>query len=162
MKYPHITTLEYVSNDQLPRDTRIFAPVDGLSAGDVPLDHANKDRFNGAETTAAARATSKVLTDEPLRPSINRGRGHSHIINPDVTGSQPRPQRTVAYRNQRQRTVVQRIASMCDDYRRKDRNISKATVRATSCEGFHQAKTTIAGKSLPGRLVAHHPTRAHA
>ena len=95
VKYPHVALLEYVSNDQLPRDTRIFAPFDGVSAGDVPLDHANKDRFSGAASSAAAKAICNALTDDPLRPSTNRD--HSHVINPDVTGSRPRLQRTVAY-----------------------------------------------------------------
>ena len=48
-----MTLVEYVSNDQLPRGTRIFAPFDGVSAGDVPLDHANKDCDDEYRATSA-------------------------------------------------------------------------------------------------------------
>ena len=75
-----------------------------------------------------------ALADEPLLLFTNRDGDQLHIIRPDLVGSRPQLQRIVAHRGQYQRTVVQQIANMWDDYGNRGKTISDAIANAFSVE----------------------------
>lgn len=49
-----------------------------------------------------------------------------HIIHPDLIGMRPRLRRMVVHKGEKHRTVVQQIANMGDDYRRKGASLVDA------------------------------------
>ena len=127
-------SLQPAGNTQLPDEAYIVARRDGVSAVYVPLDSASSNRVTGVAASAAAKAIGNVLADDPLLLFTNRDCDQLHIISPDLTGSRPRLQRIVAHRNQRQRTVVERIAGMWDSYGNQGKNIAEAIADAFSVE----------------------------
>ena len=145
------------SNDQLPYDSYVVARRDGVSAVYVPLDDTTTNRITGATAAAAAKVIGNALADEPLLLFTNRDGDQLHIIRPDLVGSRPRLQRIVAHRDQHQRTVVQQIANMWDDYGNRGKTISDAIAHAFSVEPvtkeffetyrkiFEYAKASISG-----------------
>ena len=145
------------SNDQLPDDAYIVARRDGVSAVYVPLDDTTTNRITGTAASAAAKVIGNALADEPLLLFTNRDGDQLHIIRPDLVGSRPRLQRIVAHRGQHQRTVVQQIANMWDDYGNRGKTISNAIANAFSVEPvtkeffetyreiFEDAKASISG-----------------
>ena len=145
------------SNDQLPDDAYIVARRDGVSAVYVPLDDTTTNRITGTAASAAAKVIGNGLADEPLLLFTNRDGDQLHIIRPDLVGSRPQLQRIVAHRGQHQRTVVQQIANMWDDYGNRGKTISDAIANAFSVEPvtkeffetyreiFEDAKASISG-----------------
>ena len=145
------------SNDQLPDDAYIVARRHGVSAVYVPLDDTTTNRITGTAASAAAKVIGNALADEPLLLFTNRDGDQLHIIRPDLVGSRPRLQRIVAHRGQHQRTVVQQIANMWDDYGNRGKTISDAIANAFSVEPvtkeffetyreiFEDAKASISG-----------------
>ena len=127
-------SLESAGNNQLPTEARIVARRDGVSAVYVPLDEADSNRVTGVVASAAAKAMGNALADEPLLLFTNRDSDQLHIVMPDLTGSRPRLQRIVAHRDQHQRTVVERIANMWDDYGNRGKTIREAITEAFSVE----------------------------
>ena len=111
-----------------------MARRDGVSAVYVPLDEADSNRVTGVVASAAAKAMGNALADEPLLIFTNRDSDQLHIVMPDLTGSRPRLQRIVAHRDQHQRTVVERIAKMWDDYGNRGKTIREAITEAFSVE----------------------------
>ena len=75
-----------------------------------------------------------VLADDLLLLFTNRDRDQLHIISPDLSGSRPKLQRLVAYRDQLQRTVPQQIAKMWDNYGNKGKTLREAIAEAFSVE----------------------------
>ena len=127
-------SLGATGNDQLPSEAYIVARRDGVSAVYVPLDGADSNRVTGVVASAAAKAMGNTLADEPLLLFTNRDGDQLHIVMPDLTGSRPRLQRIVAHRDQHQRTVVERIAKMWDDYGNRGKTIREAITEAFSVE----------------------------
>ena len=64
----------------------------------------------------------------------NRGMDQLHIISPDLSGSRPKLQRLVAYRDQLQRTVPQQIANMWDSYGNKGKTLREAIAEVFNVE----------------------------
>ena len=127
-------SLGATGNDQLPDEAYIVARRDGVSAVYVPLDGADSNRVTGVVASAAAKAMGNALADEPLLLFTNKDGDQLHIISSDLAGSRPRLQRIVAHRNQRQRTVVERIANMWDNYGNQGKTIREAIADAFSVE----------------------------
>ena len=127
-------SLRAASNGQLPDDAYIVARRDGVSAVYVPLDDTTTNRITGTAASAAAKVIGNALADEPLLLFTNRDGDQLHIIRPDLVGSRPQLQRIVAHRGQYQRTVVQQIANMWDDYGNRGKTISDAIANAFSVE----------------------------
>ena len=150
-------SLESASNNQLAKESYIVARRDGVSAVYVPLDDASSNRVIGAAASAAATAIGNVLTDDLLLLFTNRDRDQLHIISPDLTGNRPRLQRLVFHRDQRERTVVERIVGMWEDYGNQGKTIREAIADAFSVEPvtkqffaayrkiFYDAKAAISG-----------------
>ena len=150
-------SLGATGNDQLPGEAYIVARRDGVSAVYVPLDEASSNRVTGAVASAAAKAIGNALADEPLLLFTNREGDQLHIIRPDLVGSRPMLQRIVAHRDQHQRTVVERIANMWEDYGNRGKTIGEAIANAFSVEPvtkeffetyreiFEEAKASISG-----------------
>ena len=127
-------SLESASNDQLPDEAYIVARRDGVSAVYVPLDEAGSNRVTGAVASAAAKVIGNVLADDSLLLFTNRDGDQLHIIKPDLAGSRPRLQRIVAHRDRRERTVVQQIANMWDNYGNRGKTTGEAIDIAFSVE----------------------------
>ena len=127
-------SLGSASNDQLPDEAYIVARRDGVSAVYVPLDEAGSNRVTGAVASAAAKVIGNVLADDSLLLFTNRDGDQLHIIKPDLAGSRPRLQRIVAHRDRRERTVVQQIANMWDNYGNRGKTIGEAIDIAFSVE----------------------------
>ena len=127
-------SLGATGNDQLPGEAYIVARRNGVSAVYVPLDGADSNRVTGVVASAAAKAIGNTLADEPLLLFTNRDGDQLHIIRPDLAGSRPRLQRIVARRDQHQRTVVERIANMWEDYGNRGKTIGEAIANAFSVE----------------------------
>ena len=127
-------SLTSAGNDQLPYEAHIVARRDGVSLVYIPLDNAGSDRVTGAVASAAAKTVGNVLDDDLLLLFTNRARDQLHIVNPDLTGSRPRLQRIVAYKDQLQYTVVQQIANMWDNYGNRGKTIREAIQIAFSVE----------------------------
>ena len=127
-------SLESAGNNQLPEEAYIVARRDGVSVVYVPLDDAASNRVTGTVASAAAKTIGNVLADEPLLLFTNRDGDQFHIVRPDLVGSRPRLQRIVAHRDQHQRTVVERIANMWDDYGNRGKPIGEAIANAFSVE----------------------------
>ena len=127
-------TLQPVSNQQLPEEAYIVARRGGVSVVYVPLDDANTNRVTGAAASAAAKAIGNVLADDPLLLFTNRDGDQLHIIRPDLSGSRTKLQRIVSHRDRRERTVVQQIANMWDNYGNQGKTIGEAIDIAFSVE----------------------------
>ena len=127
-------SLGATGNDQLPDEAYIVARRDGVSAVYVPLDGADSNRVTGVVASAAAKTMGNTLADEPLLLFTNRDGDQLHIIRPDLAGNRPRLQRIVAHRDQHQRTVVERIANMWEDYGNRGKAIGEAIANAFSVE----------------------------
>ena len=150
-------SLGATGNDQLPDEAYIVARRDGVSAVYVPLDGADSNRVTGVVASAAAKAMGNALADETLLLFTNRDGDQLHIIRPDLTDSRPRLQRIAAHRDQHQRTVVERIANMWEDYGSRGKTIGEAIANAFSVEPvtkeffetyrdiFEEAKASISG-----------------
>ena len=150
-------SLEPPGNNQLPREAHIVARRDGISVAYIPLDNANSNRVTGAVASAAAKALGNILNDDLLLLFTNQANDQLHIIHPDLTGRQPRLQRIVAHKGQLQRTVVQQIANMWDNYGNRGKTIGEAIAIAFSVEPvtkeffetyrqlFENAKSEITG-----------------
>ena len=127
-------SINSAGNDQLPDEAHIVARRDGVSLVYIPLDNANSNRVTGAVASAAAKTVGNVLDDDLLLLFTNRDGDQLHIVNPDLTGSRPRLQRIVAYKDQLQYTVVQQIANMWDNYGNRGKTIREAIEIAFSVE----------------------------
>ena len=129
-----LVSLESSGNAQLPKDAHVAARRDGVTVAYIPLDDAPTNRVNGIVVSAAAKTLSNILSDDLLLLFTNRDRDQIHIISPDLSGSRPKLQRLVAYRDQLQRTVPQQIAKMWDNYGNKGMTLREAIADAFSVE----------------------------
>ena len=129
-----LVSLESAGNTQLPKDAYLAARRDGVTVAYIPLDNADTNRVNGIVASAAAKALGNTLADDLLLVFTNRDRDQLHIISPDLSGSRPKLQRLVAYRDQLQRTVPQQIAKMWDNYGNKGKTLREAISEAFSVE----------------------------
>ena len=129
-----LVSLESSGNAQLPKDAYLAAHRDGVSVAYIPLDNADTNRVNGIVASAAAKALGNVLADDLLLVFTNRDRDQLHIISPDLSGTRPKLQRLVAYRDQLQRTVPEQIAKMWDNYGNKGRTLREAIAEAFNVE----------------------------
>ena len=129
-----LVSLESAGNAQLPKDAHVAARRDGVTVAYIPLDDAVTNRVNGIVAAAAAKALGNILADDLLLVFTNRDRDQLHIISPDLSGSRPKLQRLVAYRDQLQRTVPQQIAKMWDNYGNKGKTLREAISEAFSVE----------------------------
>ena len=129
-----LVSLESAGNAQLPKDAHVAARRDGVTVAYIPLDDAPTNQVNGIVASAAAKALGNVLVDDLLLVFTNRDRDQLHIISPDLSGSRPKLQRLVAYRDQLQRTVPQQIAKMWDNYGNKGMTLREAIADAFSVE----------------------------
>ena len=152
-----LVSLESAGNAQLPKDAHVAARRDGVTVAYIPLDDAVTNRVNGIVAAAAAKALGNILADDLLLVFTNRDRDQLHIISPDLSGSRPKLQRLVAYRDQLQRTVPEQIAKMWDNYGNKGKTLREAIDEAFSVEPvtkdffatyrwlFEEAKDQITG-----------------
>ena len=129
-----LVSLESAGNTQLPKDAYLAARRDGVTVAYIPLDDAPTNRVNGIVASAAAKALGNILADDLLLVFTNRDRDQLHIISPDLSGSRPKLQRLVAYRDQLQRTVPEQIAKMWENYGNKGRTLREAIAEAFSVE----------------------------
>ena len=129
-----LVSLESAGNAQLPKDAYLAARREGVSVAYIPLDNADTNRVNGIVVSAAAKALGNILADDLLLVFTNRDRDQLHIISPDLSGSRPKLQRLVAYRDQLQRTVPEQIAKMWDNYGNKGKTLREAIAEAFSVE----------------------------
>ena len=129
-----LVSLESSGNAQLPNDAHLAARRDGVTVAYIPLDDAPTNRVNGIVASAAAKALGNILADDLLLVFTNRDRDQLHVISPDLSGSRPKLQRLVAYKDQLQRTVPQQIAKMWDNYGNKGMTLREAIDDAFSVE----------------------------
>ena len=129
-----LVSLESAGNAQLPKDAHVAARRDGVTVAYIPLDDAVTNRVNGIVAAAAAKALGNILADDLLLVFTNRDRDQLHIISPDLSGSRPKLQRLVAYKDQLLRTVPQQIANMWDNYGNKGKTLQEAIKEAFSVE----------------------------
>ena len=129
-----LVSLESSGNAQLPKDAHVAARRDGVTVAYIPLDDAPTNRVNGIVVSAAAKTLGNILSDDLLLLFTNRDMDQLHIISPDLSGSRPRLQRLVAYRDQMQRTVPQQIANMWDSYGNQDKTLREAIAEAFNVE----------------------------
>ena len=127
-------SLQNAGNHQLPAEAHIVARRDGVSVVYVSLDNADTNRVTGAIASAAAKELGNVIADNLLLLFANRDKDQLHFINPDLSGSRPKLQRIVAYRDQPQRTTVQQIANMWYSYDRLGKTVREAIAIAFSVE----------------------------
>ena len=129
-----LVSLEPSGNAQLPKDAHVAARRDGVTVAYIPLDDAPTNRVNGIVVSAAAKTLGNILSDDLLLLFTNRDMDQLHIINPDLSGSRPKLQRLVAYRDQLQRTVPQQIANMRDNYGNKGKTLREAIAEVFNVE----------------------------
>ena len=129
-----LVSLESSGNAQLPKDAHVTARRDGVTVAYIPLDDAPTNRVNGIVVSAAAKTLGNILSDDLLLLFTNRDMDQLHIISPDLSGSRPKLQRLVAYRDQMQRTVPQQIANMWDSYGNKGKTLREAIAEAFNVE----------------------------
>ena len=129
-----LVSLEPSRNAQLPKDAHVAARRDGVTVAYIPLDDAPTNRVNGIVVSAAAKTLSNILSDDLLLLFTNRDMDQLHIISPDLSGSRPKLQRLVAYRDQLQRTVPQQIANMWDNYGNKGKTLREAIAEVFNVE----------------------------
>ena len=129
-----LVSLESSGNAELPKDAHVAARRDGITVAYIPLDDAPTNRVNGIVASAAAKTLGNILSDDLLLLFTNRDMDQLHIISPDLSGSRPKLQRLVAYRDQLQRTVPQQIANMWDSYGNKGKTLREAIAEAFNVE----------------------------
>ena len=129
-----LVSLESAGNAQLSKDAHVAARRDGVTVAYISLDDAHTNRVNGMVVSAAAKALGNILADDLLLVFTNRDRDQLHIIRPDLSGSRPKLQRLVAYRDQLQRTVPQQIANMWDNYGNKGKTLQESIKEAFDVE----------------------------
>ena len=129
-----LVSLESSGNAQLPKDAHVAARRDGVTVAYIPLDDAPTNRVNGIVVSAAAKTLGNILSDDLLLLFTNRDMDQLHIISPDLSGSRPKLQRLVAYRDQLQRTVPQQIANMWDSYGNKGKTLREAIAEVFNVE----------------------------
>ena len=129
-----LVSLEQAGNSQLPKEAHIVARRGGVSAAYIPLNDADTNRVTAGTASSAAKAMGNVLADDLLLLFTNRDGDQLHIISPDLTSSRPKLQRLVKHRNQPQRTVVQQIANMWDNYANRGKTVPEAIDEAFSVE----------------------------
>ena len=127
-------SLHNVGNHQLPAEAHLIARRDGVSVVYVSLDSADTNRVTGAVVSVAAKALGNVIADNLLLLFTSRDNDQLHFINPDLSGSRPKLQRIVAYRDQPQRTTVQQIANMWNSYDKLGKTVREAIAIAFSVE----------------------------
>ena len=127
-------SLHNVGNHQLPAEAHLIARRDGVSVVYVSLDSADTNRVTGAVASSAAKALGNVIADNLLLLFTSRDNDQLHFINPDLSGSRPKLQRIVAYRDQPQRTTVQQIANMWNSYDKLGKTVREAIAIAFSVE----------------------------
>ena len=129
-----LVSLESSGNAQLPKDAHVAARRDGITVAFIPLDDAPTNRVNGIVVSAAAKTLGNTLSDDLLLLFTNRDMDQLHIVSPDLSGSRPKLQRLVAYRDQLQRTVPQQIANMWDNYGNKGKTLREAVAELFNVE----------------------------
>ena len=127
-------SLHNAGNHQLPAEGHLIARRDGVSVVYVSLDSADTNRVTGAVASVAAKALRNVIADNLLLLFTSRDNDQLHFINPDLSGSRPKLQRIVAYRDQPQRTTVQQIANMWNSYDKLGKTVREAIAIAFSVE----------------------------
>ena len=165
-----LVPLSAAGDASLPADARLLARRDGFSVLYIPLDdtanntaanhatdRATDNRVRASAAVAAARVIANLLADEPILLFTNRDGDQLHLIYPDLSGSRPRLQRMVAHRGQPNRTVVQQIARLWQDYGELGKSMGEAVRNAFSVEPvtrdffaayrniFERAKSEIGG-----------------
>ena len=101
---------------------------------DTTLDDANDNRVKTATASAAAKTIGNAIDDEPLLLFTNRECDELHVVYPDLSGSRPRLQRMVAYRQQRARTTVQQLANLWHDYGELGKTMGESVRNAFSVQ----------------------------
>ena len=127
-------SLHNAGNHQLPAEGHLVARRDGVSVVYVSLESADTNRVTGAVVSTAAKSLGNVIADNLLLLFTSRDNDQLHFINPDLSGSRPRLQRIVAYRDQPQRTTVQQIANMWNSYDKLGKTVREAIAIAFSVE----------------------------
>ena len=127
-------SLHNAGNHQLPVEGHLIARRDGVSVVYVSLDSADTNRVTGAVASVAAKALGNVIADNLLLLFTSRDNDQLHFINPDLSGSRPKLQRIVAYRDQPQRTTIQQIANMWNSYDKLGKTVREAIAIAFSVE----------------------------
>ena len=127
-------SLHNAGNHQLPAEAHLIARRNGVSVVYVSLDSADTNRVTGAVVSVAAKALGNVIADNLLLLFTSRDNDQFHFINPDLSGSRPKLQRIVAYRDQPQRTTVQQIANMWNSYDKLGKTVREAIAIAFSVE----------------------------
>ena len=127
-------SLQNVGNHQLPAEGHLIARRDGVSVVYVSLESADTNRVTGAVVSIAAKALGNVIADNLLLLFTSRDNDQLHFITPDLSGSRPKLQRIVAYRDQPQRTTVQQIANMWNSYDKLGKTVREAIAIAFSVE----------------------------
>ena len=87
-----------------------------------------------ATAQAAAKVIGDAIGDESLLIFTNRDCDQMHIIYPDLSGSRPRLQRMVYHRDQPNRTVVQQVANLWQDYGKSGKAMGEAVGNAFSVQ----------------------------
>ncbi len=118
----------------LPVDARLLARRDGFSVLYISLDDANDNRVKTATASAAAKTIGNAIDDEPLLLFTNRECDELHVVYPDLSGSRPRLQRMVAYREQPARTTVQQLANLWHDYGELGKTMGESVRNAFSVQ----------------------------
>ena len=151
-----LVSLESSGNSQLPKDAHVAARRDGVTVAYIPLDDAPTNRVNGIVVSAAAKTLGNILSDDLLLLFTNRDMDQLHIISPDLSGSRPKLQRLVAYRDQLQRTVPQQIANMWDSYGNKGKTLREAIADVFSVEPVTKelsSKHTASSLKMPKEQI---------
>ena len=122
------------ASPDLPDDARLLAQRDGFSVLYIPLDDAENNRVKTATAQAAAKVMGDAIGDEALLIFTNRDCDQLHIIYPDLSASRPRLQRMVYHRDQPNRTVVQQVANLWQDYGKSGKTMGEAVGNAFSVQ----------------------------
>ena len=120
----------------LSDDAFLIAHRDGVSVVYTPV---SDNRVTSRAATAAARSLRDVLGDDLVLLFTNGPGDQLHIIHPSFAGARPTLKRMVVRRGEHQRTVVQQIANMWDDYGRLDKSVYEAVREAFSVEPVTKA-----------------------
>ena len=122
------------ASPDLPDDARLLAQRDGFSVLYIPLDDAEGNRVKTATAQAAAKVMGDAIGDESLLIFTSRDCDQMHIIYPDLSGSRPRLQRMVYHRDQPNRTVVQQVSNLWQDYGERGKTMGEAVGNAFSVQ----------------------------
>ena len=122
------------ANVQLPPSAERIAQLDGFNVLYIDLNTVDTDRVRVAEVTAAAQRVEVKLGEDMLIIATNNSANQLHIIHPDFSGSRLVLRRMVALRDVPRRTVVQQIANIYEEYRRRRSNLRAVLSNAFSVE----------------------------